>query len=397
MDLKDIISDRVAQYLGVVKNVRRFIHRNPELSFQEMNTAKYIKSVLADYGIETTPLNSYHSFIATVSGGTPGKTLALRAELDALPIQEETGLDFASATPGVMHACGHDLHMALAVGTAIILNELKDYWSGTLVLVFESGEELLPGGAMGILDSPEFRAISPDAMIGVHVLPELMAGKVGFCSGRYMASGDEVYLTVKGKGGHAALPHTLVDPVVIASSLILNLQSLVSRNAPALVPTVLSFGKVEAKGATNIIPDEVTMAGTFRTMDEEWRGRACGLITEIAQGVARSMGAGCAVDIRKGYPSVYNNPNFTTVLKAIAIDVLGEDNVIDLEPRMTTDDFAYFSQQIPSVFFRIGIGGESDTRQLHTSAMLVDEGSIKTGLQLLVHMVCRTLRPDECC
>jgi amidohydrolase len=251
-------------------------------------------------------------------------------------------------------------------------------------LIFESGEEQLPGGASAIMNSPEFKKMMPDIMLGLHVLPELNAGKVGFCSGRYMASGDEIYLTVKGKGGHAALPHTLVDPVVIASNIILNLQTIVSRSAPALIPTVLSFGRVEANGATNIIPSEVNIAGTFRTMDESWREKAYGLIESNARGIAKSMGGDCEVEIRKGYPSVYNNPELTNRAKQFAAELIGAENVVDLEPRMTTDDFAYFSQAVPSVFFRIGVGTPSvEQSQLHSSTFIANEDSLKVSVPFL--------------
>ncbi len=273
------------------------------------------------------------------------------------------------------------------------MHELRNRWAGRVILVFESGEEQLPGGAMAILDSAEFKSVMPDIMLGLHVLPEMEVGKVGFCAGRYMASGDEVYLTVKGKGGHAALPHTLIDPVVIASNIILNLQTIVSRSAPALVPTVLSFGKVEANGATNVIPNEVRIEGTFRTMDEEWRDKAHSLIEMKANGIAQSMGGSCNVEIRKGYPSVFNNPALTVNAKKLANELLGLDKVVELEPRMTTDDFAYFSQQIPSVFFRIGVGApKAEHLQLHSSNFIASEDSLKTSVLLSVWLLLNNLK-----
>lgn len=386
--LKEKISGLAEKYYQSIVEYRRYIHRNPELSFQEFNTANYIKSILESKGIEVVPLKGQTSFLAAIKGNKPGKTVGVRAELDALPVNEESGLDFKSVKAGVMHACGHDIHMASLIGAAIIIDELKEYLSGRVVLIFESGEEQLPGGATAILESDEYSYYRPDLMIGIHVLPELEAGKVGFCSGRYMASGDEVYITVKGKGGHAALPHNLVDPVVIASSTILNLQALVSRNAPALVPTVLSFGKVIANGATNIIPSEVSIEGTFRTMDEEWRSNAHALIQSYAKGIAQSMGGESVVEIRKGYPSVYNNPQLTEVFSKLSADFLGSEKVVMLEPRMTTDDFAYFSQQLPSVFFRIGVGfPSSEHHQLHSSKFIANEEAIKHSVSLLVTLL----------
>ena len=299
-NLKEKILTLAKEYNSRILEFRRFIHANPELSFKEELTSQYIQTILSNEGIKTIPICEHHSFIAVIEGNGEGKTIGIRAELDALPIQERTSVDFASKNNGVMHACGHDIHMASAIGTAMVMNIIKVHWKGRVVFVFESGEEQLPGGALSVLESAEFKSVMPDIMFGLHVLPEMEVGKVGFCSGRYMASGDEVYLTVQGTGGHAALPHTLIDPVVIASNIILNLQTIVSRSAPALVPTVLSFGKVEANGATNVIPNEVKIEGTFRTMDEGWRGKAHSLIEARANGIAKSMGGSYEVEIRKG-------------------------------------------------------------------------------------------------
>lgn len=392
-NLKELIHNLAKEYYPRVVQYRRVIHRNPELSFKEELTSKYIQSILSSEGIEIIPLSTYHSFIAVVVGNGEGKTIGIRAELDALPVMENSNVDFASKNDGVMHACGHDIHMATAIGVALIINRIKKHWSGRVVFVFESGEEQLPGGALSVLESDGFKLVMPDIMLGLHVLPEIEAGMVGFCAGRYMASGDEVYLTVKGKGGHAALPHTLIDPVVIASNIILNLQTIVSRSAPALVPTVLSFGKVEANGATNIIPSEVKIEGTFRTMDEGWRGKAHSLIEMNAIGIAKSMGGNCEVEIRKGYPSVYNNLVLTESAKKLASDLIGPDKVIELEPRMTTDDFAYFSQQIPSVFFRIGVGfPKLEHSQLHSSVFLANEDSLQTSIPLMTWLILNNLK-----
>lgn len=389
---KDIILTLAENYNSSVIQYRRDIHMNPELSFKEGVTSQYIQSILSSEGVKILRLANQHSFIAVIDGNGEGKTIGIRAELDALPIQEKADVEFSSKNDGVMHACGHDIHMASAIGVALIMNEIREHWSGRVVFVFESGEEQLPGGAMAVLNSEEFKSVMPDIMFGLHVLPEMEAGKVGFCAGRYMASGDEVYLTVKGKGGHAALPHTLIDPVVIASNIILNLQTIVSRSAPALVPTVLSFGKVEANGATNIIPNEVKIEGTFRTMDEGWRGKAHSLIEKSAKGIAQSMGGSCDVEIRNGYPSVYNNPLLTEKAKKHAAELIGLDKVVDLEPRMTTDDFAYFSQQIPSVFFRIGVGfPEKGHTQLHSSDFIANEDSLKTSVPLIAWLLLNNL------
>ncbi|MGE0078542.1 MAG: M20 family metallopeptidase [Bacteroidales bacterium] len=382
--LKETLKQLADKQYQEIVNIYRHIHKHPELSFEENNTAAYIKSELEERGIKVITLGQHHSFIAIIEGTSEGKTIGIRAELDALSIKEDTGLEYSSAHEGLMHACGHDIHMASLFGVGVILHSIRDKIAGRFLLIFESGEELLPGGALAIINSPEFKELAPDIMLGMHVLPELETGKIGFCSGRYMASGDEIYLTVKGKGGHAALPHTLIDPIVIASNIILNLQAVVSRRAPALIPTVLSFGRVEAMGATNIIPGEVSIAGTFRTMDEDWRAKAHGVIESYAKGLAQSAGGDCLVDIRKGYPSVYNNPELTQKVKQLAVDLIGENNVVDLEPRMTTDDFAFFSQKLPSVFFRLGVGFENETpRQLHSTKFIANEKSLAISSVLI--------------
>ncbi|BDX37388.1 amidohydrolase [Tenuifilaceae bacterium CYCD] len=386
--LKDTVATLVQNHLQGVINCYRHIHQNPELSFNEVNTSNYLKEILLKEGINIIPIEGRYSFIAVIEGNESGKTIGLRAELDALPVNEETTLDLRSQNHGIMHACGHDIHMASLIGVGLILNELKAYIKGTVLLIFESGEEQLPGGAKAIMESSEFKRLNPDCIIGMHVLPELNTGEIGVCSGRYMASGDEVYLTVKGKGGHAALPHTLVDPIVISSNILLNLQTIVSRNAPALIPTVLSFGRVEAMGATNVIPNEVKIAGTFRTMDESWRTKAHSLIVANAKGIAQSMGGDCTVEIRNGYPSVYNNPELTNKARTLAVELIGESKVIGLEPRMTTDDFAYFSQVVPSVFLRLGVGFDNaEKTQLHSPNFVANEKSLFTATSLLCWLV----------
>jgi len=363
---------------------RRHLHRNPELSFQEEKTSNFIKQVLGEQGVRIEDFGSHHSFAAIVEGSGAGKTYGLRAELDALPIAEKSGVDFSSVNPYAMHACGHDLHMAIAMGVTLSLYRQRESLKGRFVAIFESGEETLPGGAQAITQSKLFSLLKPDAMFGVHVLPELEVGKIGVCPGKYMASGDEVYITVEGKGGHAALPHLLIDPVVCVAEIILGLQTLVSRKAPALIPTVLSFGRVEALGATNIIPDEVSIAGTFRTMDETWRNEAHKIIQQTITGIVASHGARCEVEIRKGYPSIFNNPELTKLVKQTATGLLGNDNVVDLEPRMTTDDFAYFSNLVPSVFFRVGTGfPNTDNPQLHRPTFNPAEESIGVAHSLL--------------
>jgi len=304
--------------------------------------------------------------------------VGLRADMDALPILEANTHSFVSKNKGRMHACGHDAHTASLLGVAKILNELKEEFEGTVKLIFQPSEEELPGGASvmiqeGVLENPRV-----DMMLGQHVYPELPAGTVGMKSGKYMASTDELYLTVKGKGGHGAIPERNIDPVLIASHIVVAMQQVVSRNALPSMPTVVSFGKFLARGQTNIIPDEVHLEGILRTFDETWRKQAQQKIKNIATGIAQSMGGDCAVRIDRGYPVVINDEKTTEQSRHFAVDFLGKDHVFDLDYRMTAEDFAYFTQQVPSTFYRLGVGNEEKgiTSSLHSNTFDIDEESL---------------------
>lgn len=382
--LLNSIKDHSDSILGLTMSYWHYLHANPELSFVEKQTSAFIAKVLKDNDIQVFEGLNGNGLIGIIEGQNPGKTIGIRAELDALPIFENTGLSFSSKNNGVMHACGHDIHMASLLGAALIINQLKGQLNGKVLLIFESGEEQLPGGAKQIIDSKIFQSNLPDAMLAFHVLPELAAGKAGFREGQYMASGDEVYITVKGKGGHAALPQTTNNPILIASKLLLNLKDFIDKETPSHIPCILSFGKLTANGATNIIPNEVLIEGTFRTMDEAWRHKALSTIEKISKETCQNMGGDCIIEIRKGYPSIYNNPELTKKVKIITEQFLGASNVIELERRMTTDDFAFFSQAIPSVFFRMGVGFDNKTEnQLHSTTFIANENVFKYSSGLL--------------
>ena len=372
MNIQDTIKKLAAEYLDEIIEIRRHIHKYPEISFQEFETSSYIITKLEEFGIE------YKSGYVK---NPEKKVIALRAELDALPIKEKNEVSYKSTNEN-SHACGHDVHTASLLGTAKILNHLKDYFEGTVKLIFQPGEELLPGGAIlmmqeGALDNPK-----PDLVIAQHVFPELPAGKLAFKDGIYMASSDEIYLTVNGKGGHAALTNERIDTVFIASKIIVNLKaSLLQRNYTT-VPTILAFGKVIANGATNVIPDKVIIEGTFRTLNENWRKEAHIKIKDIAQKIATDLGGTCEVVIKKGYPFLKNNEKYTLAAQQLAIDFLGKENVKKLKHRMTSEDFAYYSQNYPSVFYRLGVNNKEKniTAQLHTSNFDIDENAIETGM-----------------
>jgi amidohydrolase len=386
MNLIQQIKELTQKYYPEILEIRRHIHENPELSFEEYNTSKYICSKLDEYGIPYKSGFVKTGIAGTIKGKNPDKKIiALRADMDALPIEESEENPYKSCNKGVMHACGHDAHSASLLGTAKILNELKDQWEGTILVVFQPGEEKFPGGAKlmmeeGALDNPK-----PEIIIGQHVLPDMDAGDVGFKEGMYMASGDEIYLTVKGKGGHAAMPHTLTDNVLIASNIIVSLQQIVSRFVPANIPTVLSFGKVIANGATNIIPEKVEIAGTLRTMNEEWRAKIKTKIRKIATEMAESMGATCEVKINDGYPVVTNNAEVTQTAYEAARIFLGKEHVHKMDIRMTAEDFGYYTQQYPCTFYRFGVKQMNNipTGGLHTPGFNLNESSLETSVGLM--------------
>lgn len=386
MDLKNKIKQLSEDYFDEVLQIRRHIHANPELSFQEYETSKFVRSTLEQYGYTNIESIANTGLTVTVKGKNPDKkVIALRADMDALPIHEANEVSYKSKNEGVMHACGHDVHTASMLGAAKILQELKDEFEGTIKFIFQPGEEKLPGGASimikeGILDNP-----NPSEIIGQHVMPLVPVGKVGFRKGMYMASADEIYVTVTGKGGHGAMPELCVDPVLISSHIIVALQQIVSRVASPKIPSVLTFGKVTANGATNIIPNEVKIEGTFRTFNEEWRKKAHQKMKKMAEGMAESMGGSCNFDIHVGYPYLENHPELTEFSKNAAIEYMGKDNVVDLDLWLAAEDFAYFTHERDACFYRLGIKNEEKgiTAGVHTPIFNIDEDALKTGMGLM--------------
>ncbi|RNL55096.1 M20 metallopeptidase family protein [Pedobacter jejuensis] len=391
--IKDKIKDLARSIFNDVVGYRRHIHANPELSYKEFETSLFIKDKLAKWGIEFTDCANT-GVVSLIKGNLASdKVIALRADMDALPIHEANDKPYRSKNQGVMHACGHDVHTSSLLGTAYILNQLKDEFGGTIKLIFQPAEELLPGGASimikeGVLENPK-----PDAIVGQHVMPLIDAGKVGFRSGIYMASTDELYVTVTGKGGHGAQPHQNIDPVVIASHIIIALQQIVSRNADPRLPSVLSFGKVIANGATNIIPNEVKIEGTFRTLDEDWRNEAHKRMKKMAEGMAESMGGSCDFDIHRGYPFLINEEKLTANARSFAEDFLGKENVIDLDIWMAAEDFSFYSQVTDACFYRLGTGNlEKDTSySVHTPKFDIDEDALKLSTGLMAYIAVKQL------
>lgn len=365
---------------------RRHLHANPELSYQEFNTATFVKTKLEEMGIQGLEQKATTGWTALIEGKNPSKkVVALRADMDALPIIEANDVPYKSQNPGVMHACGHDAHTASLLGAAKILHGLKDSFEGTVKLIFQPGEEVAPGGASLMIKDKVLENPRPNGIIGQHVMPFIPVGKVGFRKGIYMASADELYITVKGKGGHGAMPETLIDPVLIASHMIVALQQVVSRAASPKVPSVLSFGRVEALGATNVIPNEVKIQGTFRTLNEDWRAKAHQKMLQIAHGIVEGMGGELDFEIRKGYPYLENDPALTQRAQDAAVEFLGEENVLDLDIWMAAEDFSYYSQVVDGCFYRLGTRNEAKgiISGVHTPTFDIDEDALEIGAGLM--------------
>jgi amidohydrolase len=381
-----------AEYAADTVALRRHLHAHPELSFEETNTAAFVTRELEKLGLQPQPIAGT-GVVALIEGRPGGPTIALRADMDALPIHELNEVDYRSTRPGVMHACGHDVHTASLLGAARILTALKNELPGSIKLMFQPGEEKLPGGASlmikeGVLENPR-----PQSVLGQHVFPQLPAGQIGIRSGRYMASTDELYLTVRGRGGHGAMPEQNLDPVLVAAHIIVAAQQIVSRRASPKLPSVLSFGKVVANGATNVIPNEVYIEGTFRTLNEEWRNEAHGHLRRLCEGLAESMGASCELEIRRGYPYLENEPALTARIRAAAEAYLGVENVVELDQWMAAEDFAYYSQVAPACFYRLGTRA-ADGRfaaSVHTPVFDIDEAALATGPGLMAWLAVQEL------
>ncbi|HMT29281.1 MAG TPA: M20 family metallopeptidase [Bacteroidia bacterium] len=395
MSLIEKVKQLSGQYLNEVIGFRRHLHMHPELSFQEKKTSEFVWNKLSELGIDEKQRMADTGIVALIKGKNPDKrVVALRADMDALPITEANDVPYKSQNTGVMHACGHDAHTSSLLGAAKILNELKSEFEGTVKLIFQPGEEKLPGGASMMIKEGVLQNPSPQGIIVQLVMPMIDAGKVGFRSGIYMASTDEIYVTVKGKGGHGAMPHLNIDPVLIASHMIVALQQIVSRNANPTMPSVLSFGKVIAHGATNVIPNEVYLEGTFRTLDEKWRSEAHKRILHMATAVVEGMGGKVDFEIRIGYPALVNNPELTASSRKGAEEYLGKENVLDLDIWMAAEDFSFYSQQTKACFYRLGTRNEARgiTSSVHTPTFDIEEKSLETGMGLMAYLAMRELK-----
>ena len=383
--LQNKIKELAKKYAPECITIRHHLHAHPELSYKEFETSKYVQEKLTALGIPFE-IMATTGVVGLIRGKNPGKRIiALRADMDALPIKEENKVDYKSQNDGVMHACGHDVHTTILLGAAKILNELKDNWEGTVKLIFQPGEERNPGGASilikeGVLENPK-----PQAIFGLHVHPGLQTGKLSFRGGKVMASADELYITIKSKGGHAAAPHLTADTILIASHLIIALQQIVSRNRNPHDPSVLSITSFQGGHTTNVIPSEVKLMGTFRAMDETWRFKAHELIRKLATELVHSMGAEIDLHIDVGYPTVYNNETLNDITRGLAEQYMGAGNVETTELRMGAEDFGYYSQLIPGCFYRLGVMNEAKgiISGVHTPTFDIDEDAIETGIGMM--------------
>ena len=383
--LQQKIKGLAKQYADEFIAIRHHLHTHPELSYKEFETSKFVQSKLSSYGI-SFELKATTGVLGIIKGKNPdSRVIALRADMDALPIQEENEVEYKSQNAGVMHACGHDVHTTVLLGAAKMLNELKDEWEGTIKLIFQPGEERNPGGASymikdGVLEDPK-----PQAIFGLHVHPGLDLGKLSFRKGRVMASADEIYITIRSKGGHAATPHLTADTVLIASHLIVSLQQIISRNNNPTSPSVLSICSIQGGHTTNVIPSEVKLMGTFRAMDETWRKKAHELIRKQAVGLVESMGAEIDLHIDIGYPTVDNDPALTENGWRLAEEYMGKENISETEMRMGAEDFGFYTQVIPGCFYRLGVRNSEKgiVHNVHTPKFNIDERAIEIGMGMM--------------
>ncbi len=380
--MKEKIKSLSEKYFSRVVELRRKIHANPELSWEETETSKLVAEELMRCGIEVETKVAKNGVVGILKGKNPElKCIALRADMDALPIQEENKIDYCSKNAGVMHACGHDVHTSNLLGVAMILSELKNEIEGTIKFIFQPSEEKVPSGAEAMIKAGVLGNPKPDKIFGLHVSPELEAGTFGFCSGRFMASSDEIYLKVIGKGGHAARIEELKNPLLIAAEILLELKTLTDPQ----IPVVLSFGKIEGKGATNVVPDVVEIAGTLRCFDENLRVQLHKQIAFICERVTEKYLSHCEVNILKGYPVLINSEEVTADAKQLAQEFIGNKNVLNLPPRMGSEDFAYYTHHVPACFYRLGVGNSKlgIMSGLHTPTFNVDESALKESIGLM--------------
>jgi amidohydrolase len=391
MQLQDKIKSLTDKYFDEIVKLRRTIHSNPELAFEEHETSKLVAETLEKNGITVKRGVARTGIVGTLKGKSGGKVVALRSDMDALPILEATGLPFASKNQGKMHACGHDAHTAIGLGAAMILSQLKDELHGEVRFLFQPSEERNPGGAPFMIEDGALDGV--DEIYGLHVIAQHDAGTVGFCEGEMMASADEIYITIKGKSGHGARPQFTVDPIVTSAQVITALQTLVSRNLDPFKQGVITIGSIHGGFAPNIIPEEVKLVGTLRSMTKEWREYAHTRVKEITEGICAAMGATCEVLVDKGYPVLRNDFGKTIFAEGCAQDLFGRDHVFTAERLMGAEDFAYYLEKVPGTFYRLGIRNQKQgiIADIHSDHFTIDEEALKTGVAMQAYLAVKAL------
>ncbi len=386
------VKDLSLELFQDITEIRHELHQHPELSFEEKETSGRIKNFLTRHNISFTDGWAGFGVIASIKGNEDGPLKMLRADMDALPIKEMNDIPYRSKNEGIMHACGHDVHSSSLLGAAAIVQKLKNHLKGEVRFVFQPGEEKLPGGASMMISEGLFKNQTPAWIVGQHVYPSLPAGQVGFREGLYMASSDELYITIKGKGGHGATPHLCIDPILVSSKVITALQEIISRRVNPMSSAVLSIGRIYSDGgATNVIPEKVFMEGTLRAMDETWRLTAHEMIRELIESTCKASGATAEINIVKGYPSLTNDPKVTEFCRNAAIEYLGEENVHELPQRMTSEDFAFYTHEIPGTFYRLGTGWKDPARDfpVHSNRFDINDRALETGMGLMSYLTLR--------
>jgi amidohydrolase len=384
-EIKETILARADELHTEVISLRRHFHKYPELSYKETQTSAFIRKWMIDNNITFRENIAGTGLIGEIKGtGNGNRIVAVRAEMDALPVTERNDAEYASVNPGKMHACGHDAHMAIVMGTGLLLQSISDRFGGTVLLIFQPGEEKSPGGAKLMIESGALDNPRPDIIMASHNLPELESGKTGYCSGSYLASCDEIYITVSGRGGHAALPGLTTDQIYIASKLVVRLrEKMADRIAETGIPTVLGIGKISGEGATNVIPEKVEIAGTFRTFDEKWRSEGLELVKKIASDTSEEFGVSIDVRIEEGYPVLINDERLTNEAVRLSGELLGSENVRMFDKRMSSDDFSFYASLAPTLYYRTGMAKrktDGEIRKLHTPDFDIDEDGMRTGV-----------------
>ncbi|MFI5264535.1 MAG: M20 family metallopeptidase [Candidatus Kapaibacterium sp.] len=389
--MQERIRQLAEKYFDEVVQLRRTIHANPELAFEEHETGKLVAATLEKSGVSVKTGVAKTGIIGSLKGKGNGKVVALRSDMDALPIHEATGLPFASKNQGKMHACGHDAHTAIGLGAAMILSELKDELNGEVRFLFQPSEERNPGGAPFMIEDGALDGV--DEIYGLHVIAQHDAGTLGFCEGEMMASADELYITIKGRSGHGARPHFAIDPIVTGAQVILGLQTLVSRNLDPFHQGVITIGSIHGGFAPNIIPEDVKLVGTLRSMTKEWRDYAHKRVKEITEGICAAAGATCDVLIDKGYPVLRNEPMKTFFAEECARELFGNDRVFKAERLMGAEDFAYYLEKVPGTFYRLGIRNlkQGITADIHNDHFTIDENALKTGIAMQAYLAVKAL------